>query len=110
MLVRPRLRQSNRLAGGRGGPEPGYERRNSRLSRARCPICGTLVGPGDALGLVGGAPAHAECALVDWLRAPEPGKRDRSPEANRTYGGGDEMGALLEAFERLRGVVRDRGS
>jgi hypothetical protein len=40
-------------------------RRRARL--ASCPVCHGGVAPDDALGLIGGRVAHAECALVSWL-------------------------------------------
>jgi hypothetical protein len=102
MLVRPRLRPRKRLTCGRSGLARSSDQRNSRVAAARCPICGTLVGPGDALGLIDGELAHAECALVDWLRTPELVRRDRLPDIGWPFGDGDQMSALFEAFQRLR--------
>lgn len=33
-----------------------------------CPLCGSGVLDDDAIGLLGDEIAHAECALVHWLR------------------------------------------
>ena len=33
----------------------------------RCPVCHASVGQDDAVGLLGGRVAHAECALLRWL-------------------------------------------
>jgi len=35
----------------------------------RCPVCGTLVGVDDAVGIIDDRIAHAECALARWLQA-----------------------------------------
>jgi hypothetical protein len=35
----------------------------------RCPVCGTVVGRDDALGIVDGRFAHAECTLLSWTAA-----------------------------------------
>jgi hypothetical protein len=43
-------------------------RARARGSRLRsCPACHASVGPDDAVGLLGGRVAHAECALLQWL-------------------------------------------
>lgn len=111
MLVRSRLRPRKRSARSRSGFARSLDQRRRGLdTRRRCPICGTLVGPGDALGSIGGKPAHAECALVDWLRAPERGISEHSRGLKRTVSEGDELPGRLEALERLRGLLSDGGS
>jgi hypothetical protein len=55
-------------------------RRRRPAARLRCPVCSTVVLPDDALGLVGGELAHAECALAHWLCACAPAGRRRAGE------------------------------
>ncbi len=47
----------------------GFELGLRRGRRERCPLCGTLVGVDDTVGIIGHRIAHAECALVSWLQA-----------------------------------------
>ena len=54
-----------RFGAARGRFEPGLGRRR----REHCPLCETLVGVDDAVGIIGDRIAHAECALVSWLEA-----------------------------------------
>ena len=53
------------IRSGTRGFEPGLRRGR----RERCPLCGTLVGVDDTVGIIGHRIAHAECALVSWLQA-----------------------------------------
>jgi hypothetical protein len=51
--------------------------RAARAPRAgeRCPVCDTIVLGDDAIGLVSGHCAHAECALHAWAED-RPGRRN----------------------------------
>jgi hypothetical protein len=75
------------------------------MPSARCAICGTRVGPDDALGGLDGAPAHAECALVHWLSASKPNQRPQ-PRMSR-HGRGSETFALIEELKSLCGSERE---
>lgn len=68
---------------------------------ARCAICGTRVGPDDAPGVLDGAPAHAECALVHWLWGVK-AKPAIEPRMSRR-GRGSETMALIEELKSLCG-------
>ena len=47
---------------------PGRRPARRLIGRAlSCPVCGARVRGDDALGVVEGRAAHAECALVLWL-------------------------------------------
>ena len=41
-----------------------------RRTHPACPLCGTSVYGDDAVGVIEGSVAHAECALVHWLASP----------------------------------------
>ena len=74
----------------------------NRMPSARCPICATRVCADHAMGVIDGEPAHAECALVHWLRASEPGNQ----QANRLMLRRDsrsETIALIGGVESLFG-------
>jgi len=85
------------------------QKRRIRKPTARCPICGTRVAPDDALGVLDGAPAHAECALVHWLRTSIPGTQQAEPRASR-HDSGSETVAFIEVVERLCGDERELDS
>ena len=109
MMARPTLRRRKSSVCGRRA-EPNSARGGSSLATARCPICGTLVGPEDALGVIGGELAHAECALVDWLRTPAVGSRHARREITWPSGSDrDEAMALLGMLDGLCGDGSDPG-
>lgn len=67
MLARRAFASRTRRVRTRRLPAPGGRTRKLSLMHARCAICGMRVGRDDALGLIRGRPAHAECALMHWL-------------------------------------------
>jgi hypothetical protein len=95
--TRTRPQRSDR---GRWRLESDADERPDRMPSARCPICATRVGPDDALGLIDGEPAHAECALVHWLRASEPGNQRVRPVLSRRDSRSETI-ALIDNLESL---------
>jgi hypothetical protein len=95
--TRTRPQRSDR---GRRRLESDAEERPDRMPSARCPICATRVGPDDALGLIDGGRAHAECALVHWLRASEPGNHRIGPVLSRRDSR-SETSSLIDDLQSL---------
>jgi hypothetical protein len=56
----------------------------------------------DALGVIDGEPAHAECALIHWLRASEPGNQQVRPLMSRRDTGSETI-ALIDGLQSLFG-------
>jgi hypothetical protein len=56
----------------------------------------------DALGVLDGAPAHAECALVNRLWGSMSGKQQAEPMVSR-HDSARETVAFIEDVQRLRG-------
>lgn len=79
------------------------------MPTTRCPICGTRVAPDDALGVLDGAPAHAECALVHWLLASMPGNEQAQPTVPR-HDRVSETAGFIEDVRRLCGDERELDS
>jgi hypothetical protein len=110
MPARSILCRRKRSACGRRRAEPNSTRGGNGLATTRCPVCGTLVGLDDALGVIGGELAHAECALVDWLRAPVVGRDHGRPEITLPSGSDrDEAIALLRMLAVLCGDGSEPG-
>jgi hypothetical protein len=67
------------------------------------PICATRVCADDALGVIDGEPAHAECALIHRLRASEPGNR---PLVSRRDSRSETI-SLIDVVESLLGGAQE---
>ena len=76
-----------------------------RTKPARCAMCGLIVMPDDAIGLLPGArPAHAECALVHMLGSSQPhGADDQGAGRNRRTA--QRSGLTDEQWETLLRVL-----
>ena len=74
----------------------------NKMPSARCPICATRVCADDALGVIDGESAHAECALVHWLRTSEPGNHQAHRLMSRRDSRSETI-ALIDGLESLFG-------